>query len=369
MALATIDTALQTVAWAINKVKDVTNFWQTKSLVDLTKLTRVEPLTIISKDLINVEYMPDIMQSLLAIFSGYYLQGIDVLTKVNDVEVIRILDSLNPDRDETGFLLSERQSRTESMDYTLDVEKYKHRLPRKGRPALEAEREDGEVIKAINEMSALSVGKMLHVSINYGSDKSSVDAKSIMLPVQVRLMASVIPNLSIERILSSKSEDASAMERFHSWRAGRISFISDLIFCQDLIDEQKKATIQDESNTMQEILRRVTNAKQFGLLTKNPSLVSASNLFVISEEIAEEVANKLGGKFSNAKVREKAFDATYAMIIAVVSREWERVTFYTRDVAAGADFSVKEIKAAGKGKGPDIMDIFKNINHGMPPSF
>jgi hypothetical protein len=219
-------------------------------------------------------------------------------------------------------------------------------------------------------MSALSVGKMLHVSINYGTAQTSTgESKSIMLPVQVRLMASVIPNLSIERILSSKSEDSSAMERFHAWRSGRISFISDLIFCQDLIDEQKKAVIQDESNTMQEILRRVTNAKQFGLLTKNPSLVSASNLFVISEEIADDVANKLGGKFSNAKVREKAFEATYAMIIAVVSREWERVTFYTRDIAAGADFSVKEIKAAGKGKGPDIMDIFKNINHGMPPSF
>ncbi len=57
------------------------------------------------------------------------------------------------------------------------------------------------------------------------------------------------------------------------------------------------------------------------------------------------------------------------MIIAVVDREWERVTFYTRGMAAATDLSFKEIKSANKGKGPDILDLMKSFNQGLPISF
>jgi hypothetical protein len=367
MDLNVVNTTLQTIAKSISEIKNnVTNYYTTQSLAEATKLTRVEPLTIFSKDCLSLEIMPDVAQSLLSIFAGYYLQAVSILTKVNDVEVVRILDKLNPDRDETGFLLSEQVGR-ESLS-NLCLESYEFSLPHQRVISME---QDKDTVTHLMEMSNLSVGKLLNLEICYTKQTHGIDSedRTVKVPVSIRLMSSVIPNASINHILTYKSEDNSLLERFHSWRSGRIGFIKDLIFCQDLIDEYKKANISDESNTLQEIIRRVNNAKKYGLLTKNPSLVSASNIFVITEEVAREVESKLGGKLSNSKIRQKAFDNTYAMIIAVVDREWERVTFYTRGMAAATDLSFKEIKSAAKGKGPDILDLMKSFNQGLPVSF
>lgn len=377
MDFGIINTTLQAVAKVLNEVRtNFTNFYTTKSLSDATKLTRVEPLTILSKDCVNLDYIQDVLHSGLNIFSGYYLQAVSMLTRVNNVEVIRVLDKLNPDRDETGFLLSESVSR-ESVR-TLSLESYQYSLPTRAVPALE---KDDEAAKMALEVSNLAVGKLLNVQISFdggatdmfGKQKDGHEgdgkSRSVTIPISVRLMTSVVPNPTIFHLLASKTEDIGVVERYHAWRAGRISFIKDLIFCQDLIDEHKRSIIGDETGTVAEIMRRVNNSKKFGLITKNPSLVSASNIFVITEEIAREIESKLGGKLSNPKVREKAFENTYAMIIVVIDREFERVTYYTRGVAASTDLSVKEIKAASKGKGPDIGDILKSFTLGNAPTF
>lgn len=400
MDLGMVNTALTEVAKFINGVRDNVNYVATKSLSDITKLTRVEPLTILSKDLINLEYMVDVNQALLSMFAAYYLQAISVLTTINNVEVVKILDALNPDRDETGFLMGERLNYSKESVRNLVLESYEHSLPGTSRIALEF---DKETNTELNTITNLSVGKLLNVRIGFkgtvsevsgsetvSGDGTKVNGKYVVqnkeweasnkttenkeqfvnIPVSVRLMASVIPNATIAHLLALKTEDTGLVERFHAWRSGRISFIKDLIFCQDLIEEHKRALLGDESGTLQEIYRRVTNAKKYGLLTKNPSMVSASNLFVISEQVAREIEHKLGGSLKNSRVRDKAFANTYAMIIAVVDREWERVTFYTRGLASSTDLSVKEIKSVSKNKnGIDIGDLLKSMNMGSPISF
>lgn len=388
MSIASIDTALQTIARLVNQIKDnVTSYYSDTSLVDVTKLMRVEPLCIISRDCMSLEYMPDVSQSLLTQFCAYYLQAVNMLTRVDHIEIVKVLDRLNPDRDGTGFLLSEKLS-AESMAIEHAVTNdYQYGLPtRHLRVALETlSRElhdhayDTKDIneRVMQEAANLSVGKTLNVHINYATDTTQhaegtgavpKDARAT-LKVSVRLLASLIPNETITTIITAKKEDMSVSERWHAYRSGRISFINDMIFCQDVIDEYKRAMMMDDTGTMQEMIRRVNNAKKFGILTKNPSLVASSNLFVISEEVARSIESELGGRLSDPVVREKAFDSTYAMIIAVVNRDWKRVTFYTRGIAAGTDMSVNELKSASKDKGADIMETLKQFNMGMPASF
>jgi hypothetical protein len=383
MDFGIVKTAVQTVAEVVGMVKKGTNYYSTNSLAEVSKLTRVEPLTILSKDLLNLEYMPDVQSTLLNIFSAYYLQAVNIMTNVRDVEVIRLLDRLNPDRDSTGFMLSEGMTqRGEKNVSLLSLESYKHSLPMSSVGTIGLENDKNN----LNDVTNLAVGKMLKVTIGFkqgteigagigsnsatGKDENQGKSESVTLDIAVRLAASVVPDATILHLLSFKTEDNSLLERYHAWRSGRISFIKDLIFAQDLIDEWKRASIGDNTDTVQEIIRRVNNAKSYGLLTQNPSLVSASNLFVISEQTARDVEMKLGGKLSNPRIRQKAFDNTYAMIIAVVDREYERVTFYTRGTAASTDVSIKEIKAANKGsKGPDIGDMLRAMNIGSPLSF
>lgn len=363
MDLSVVNTTLNTVAKFINEVRNVKNYYNNKSLADISKLTRVEPLTIVSKDLLSFEPMQDVQQAVLSMFSAHYLQAMNIVAGIQHVEVVKALDKLNPARDDTGFLLSESLTR-ESVSFSLEA--YKYSLPRDGITYVQ---ESGKDID-LNDVTNLSVGRMIKVTIGYpANEEAGTKAGSCEVPVNIRLMASSIPNGSITRILAHQTEDTSLVERYHAWRSGRISFIKDLIFAQDLIDENKRALIQDDSRTLETIMSRVSNNKKYGLLTRNPSLASASNIFVISEEVAKELESKLGGKLSNPSIRNKAFENTYMMLLVIVDREWNRVTFYTRGITESTDLSLKDIKAKSGNKGPDLLDMMKAMNMGMNASF
>ncbi len=360
MQTSFVNPVLQVIALIVNKVKSVTAFVEDKSLADVTKLTRVEPLTIISNDLASYEILPEINQSLVNIFAAYYLQAAAIMTNVNEAEVIRTLDKLNPDRDETGFLLSVG---TEGINTMMEAN-YKYALPTKEKK-VSLESNDGVI--NLSEAVNLSVGKLINVEINY---QVAGKNKTTKIPVNVRLMVSLVSARTIMFLLTKGKGLYDDMgERYHLWRSKRIGFIKDLIFCQDMIDEQRKAIITDDTGTIGEIIRRVNNSKKFGLLSSNPSLATASNIFVISKSIAMDIERTLGGKLANPSIREKAFENTYAMIIVVVDQETERVVFYIRNTAASTDLSYKEIKSVNKGKGPDVMDMLRQMQMGSSIGF
>lgn len=364
------DTLLQKIGALANVFTKTQGSYKTVSLAEVTKLARVEPLTVISKDCLQLEYLPDVLQSLVNIFAGYYLQAIALQTKIDNVNIRKVLDRLNPDRD-----FYHPAFETFKDIQTISIENYKFKLPKPGMEAFEVSESSklernlprpefsvSEPSKVLSEMSNMAVGKMIEVTIQSGDQK-------VRIPVRVSLAPAQLTNQSITHILALKTEDNTLVERFHKWRSGRIDFIKDLIFCQDLIDEHKRALMKDESGVYTEIIKRANNAKKFGALSVNPSLVSASNIFVISETVAREVEQKLGGKLSNPRIRQLAFENTYAMIIAVVDRDFERVTFYHRGIAAATDVSIRDIKNSNKTKGPDIMDIMKALSAGSSPSF
>jgi hypothetical protein len=385
---AFISTLLQTISDIniLNSGTKIYNAQKQSSLTDITKIARVEPLVVVSKDCLSVDYMPDVMNSLVNIFSGYYLQAVAITARVDKVKVIKVLDALNPDRDHTGFLMGLESSKD---IINLCQESYKHSLPfisneRAFQTALESitkiSLENESPNKVINEVSNLAVGKMLNVTIsvpaapvaqNNQQNQQNQDNRNnkIDIPVLVRLTPSILTIDSIMHVLALKTEDQTMRERFHAWRAGRITFIKDLILCQDLIDSHKKALMQDSNGVISEISRRANNSKVFGLLSGNPSLASASNIFVITEEVARQLELKLGGKLSNPNIRKRAFENTYAMIITVLDRDRDRIVFYHRGIANGTDLSIREIKSSNKGSGPDINDILKALLAGNQPTF
>lgn len=392
---------LQTIGNIPDFVMRLGTNYKTKSLIDVAQIGNVEPLTVISEDCLNLEYMPDVLQSVLSIFTGYYLRAAALSSSIGGVKVVRALDRLNPDRKFNELMIG-----TESLDsaHTLSIESYKYRLPTTSNlPAISAEKsrtvrsaarlslatefldevskahvsdrlDEDNIESGVNtdksfvsktavEVSNLAVGKLINVDINVGDDKT------VSVPISIRLATSRMKTDSILHILVLKKDDNTLVERYHAWRSGRIGLIKDLIFCQDLIDEHKKALMHDELGVYSEIVRRVNASKKYGILSNNPSLVSASNIFIISEAVAKELEIKIGGKLSNLRIRERVFENTYAMIIAVVDREWERVTFYHRGISQSTDVAVKDLKGASKDKGQDITDFMKAYSLGNAPQF
>lgn len=371
---------------------------KTASLVEATRSARVEPLTVISQNCADLDYMQDINQGLLDLFIGYYLQAVSLLSTIDDVRVARILDKLNPDRDLSDVLLFESYKNK----FVMNEENYKFRLPMMAsdkemfEPLMKAaiERDWSDVAishpeegdtehdlnhvgryeegrntaQTIRETADLSAGKLINVTLT--SFDENGEMQKITVPVSFRLGAAIVPYRVIENICAYHKDDTTFVERYHAWRSGRIDFIRDLILCQDLIDEKKRMLMSDTDNIFSEIIKRVNNNKKYGLLSDNPSLATASNLIVITSEEANNIASQLGGKWGSKLVMKKIYDNSYAMIIVVVDREWEMVSYHSRGISHPTELSVKDIKKrASKGMPADFLNILKSYNLGSTPSF
>lgn len=372
--IATINSALSTVARVVDYFKtNVAGHVTDNSLTQLTKLTRAEPMTLISQDCANLEYLPSLLNTMTSIYAGYFLQAVSMMTTaVRNIEVVRVLDALNPNRDGTGYLLQGRHDATQnSVTNFLISESMQFSLPTKRVLAMEEANRHQDTIKVVYELENLAVGKLINVDIDVPNTQP--DARNpnctVSIPITIRLAPYIVNNDTLSHIFTHRKEQQSFVERYHSWRAGRISLIKDMMFCQDLIDEYRRAALKDKSGALQEITRRVNANRGYGLLTKNPSLAISTNLYVISSDAAEAMEAKLGYRFKDKAGRENIFQGTYAMIIAIVDMEREIISFYFNGIAQPSVISVRSLKASGNKKGPDIGDIMRVLMEGRAPTF
>ncbi|EKD22686.1 MAG: hypothetical protein ACD_84C00011G0003 [uncultured bacterium] len=368
----------------INSVRKILDLWRgTKfdSLIDYTRTSRVEPIVLIDTDALYLDSLPEVQQSLLSIFAGYYLQAIAISTTVGKIDVMRHLDRLNPHR-------NAGDSAEHTMGYLLAEESYKDGLPMHGsqKVALEAtpeqaadqnlrmkqlERNDKltasemsfgrDTMKDLKELANLSVGKMFSVEITDGMHKASI-------PVSIRLMASSLPSANLIHILSLGSQDNSMKERYHAWRSGRLEFIKDLVLCQDLIDAHRKNLMSDNDGIYTNLIKRARGNQLSTIVSANPSVATASNMIIMTNTTAEELEVQINGKLRDFKTRERLFADSYLMIAVIVDKQWERVTFYHRGLNAATEVSMRDLKASNKGSGPDVSEILAAYRVGNSPS-
>lgn len=348
--------------------KAVTKGQKVSSLSDLARPARVEPLVIIDKPLAEQPYMEDVMKMALTTFAGYYMQAVAMVMNVGRVETLRVLDSLNPHRSQGGL--------NDVKDAVWSKESYAHGLPSlesfsepmeknlivsmeagEDKPGLTV---NDESVKKLYEVENLAVGKLINVELKDGENQAK-------MPILLRLIPTKVTPQVLTHIFTATTKNSSWKERYHLWRAGQIRLVRDLIFSVDLIDEHRKALVNDTSNVYMTMNDRRRNNSMKAAYTDVPSMADASNIAVISKETAKDIGRAMHGKIESAKVRKKLFDATYLILLVVVDEQWERVTVYHRGLDMPTEMSFREIKAQEKGKGPDITEILKAYQLGSTP--
>ena len=363
------------------------------NLADIAKIARVEPIVLVSSNLTTLKELPDILQGVLNIYSGYYLQAVQLLSSAAiNVKILKILDRLNPDRDiktvVSANLGLENYSLKSDINYTsvnydtLTLESFVPKFIQKkvtkshqtsiDNIAVEsADSVESARIGKIDNFDKLnySVGKILNVEFNIKD--ANGNATSVQIPVVVKLDTMVFPSEVMNSVLTVNKQELSFGSRLKDAIAGRINFIKDFILVSDLIKEHKKALIKDPTGYYAKVLARTNNSKFFSLLPGNMSLNSISSVFVISEKEESEIAKKIGGKLTNDTTRNIVFDNTLAMMIVVVDREWERVSIYIRGQNSGfTQASFTDFKSASdKNSSAQILEFMKAFNMGSPISF
>ena len=386
--------SLITIVGGLNRMSDkkddgLSQMTFGNSLVDFTKPARVEAITMIDSRLQHVPEITDVLMSTVNIFSGYYLQAVSLMINVGKVDVIKMLDRLNPSRDPLfNTLTLADQISTESISFedmdlsdtrlvhhTLSLESYKTQLPMIGKPIGMANYgsvslENGRPIQPMREgkeiqmdlSTNLSIGKQLSVTLGNPADPATI-------MVNVRLISTIVPSTLINGVVDHNSRDLSFSERWDLWRSGQIGFWKDLVMCQDLIDEHKKVLNKDTNQVFSEILKRRRNNSISALFSNSSSVATSSNIMIMSSETRKEIERKHGFKLRDNGPRAKIFNETYLMLLIEVDPEMEHVTIYHRNIDLPTQLTFRQLKTANKaGSGPDVGEILKAYRLGSNPT-
>lgn len=354
------DKMVPTTLSVVGKLAENASAVRADSLIEFGKVTRVEPVTLVDQMLFTQPVLTDVLQSLNSIFAAYYLQAVSLSTKVGNIDVIKLLEPLNPNRDvvDAGATFIGEWASTESFQYALPVP---------GETVgLEAYGDSADVtstsvkVADLTNVANLSIGKLLEVEVNSGGQKAKI-------PVAVRLIVSGIASDLLAHTLSLKSKDTSVKERYHAWKAGMLSTIKDMVLCQDLVDEHRKALMKDKTGFYRENISRDNKNTLTALLTGRPSLSTASNIVVMSQRTAKQVEIGINGRLKDFGTREKVFRDSYVMLMAVVDVESEMLTIYHRSIDTPTTLSFRDIKGASKDTSVDITKILQAFLSGNSP--
>lgn len=370
------------------------------SLIEYTRVGRVEPMTLIDSRAMDVPEIGDIQQTMLAVFSGYYLQAASLINQIGNVRVLDRLESLNPNRSPVQNVLDgnawflNMQSYEGGLPFVSEGVKLKPnavRLAMEGRPAeLSMEANDKktppppwkpnsnspvpghlqtnpqysmsrvELNKAITELANLSVGKLYEIEVTDGQRKFNTS-------VNIRLAAQMVTPTNLIHILTTGREDTGAVERAHGYWSGKLGFWKDIIFANDLIDKHRRDLMKDTSGVLSNIERNQLNNNLSTIISGNPSIASASGIVVMHQDTADELELNLEGRLAKFDVRQRLMMKTSVMIMAVVDTDNGWLTIYHRSIALPTQVRLKDLKASNKGNGPDVSDILKAYMAGSAP--
>lgn len=380
-----LQSIIETPSSLLNRIADFVRSSSVDNLMAYTAPCRVEPIMIVDPTVLNIEFLQDTCIALQALYAGTYLQAASLSINIGSVRTLQLLDKLSPSRspaDSMGYLAQSIASNESHVrfstahSYPLQVScngDFGYKMPTYNQvSALEADENirqnqvsmtvGRDAIKQATETTNMAVGSLVELRIEQEGVSHSVQ-------VNIRLMPTVVPLHTIKSIAKLGAKDVSVKERWHDVRSGRVALIADTVFCNDLIREHRSAMINDSTGTYMAIVERRNKNRLAGLLSGNPSVANASSILLVSRSTLTAIEQDISGKFSSYKVRQRFFENTFFMIVAVLDPMEDEVTFYYNTIPTPTTVSARGLKAARKNTGPDVSEILKAYQLGNNPTF
>ena len=359
----------QHVAGALRSIKS-------SSLAEYTQSARLSPILLIDKRVLSgdIKNVVAIEQTLLSVYSAFYLQAVNMEMSIGNVKVSRILDQFSTDRSLLAAggnsIFWSNESIEEDLNHlplfgfesSIVPHSYGVPLAPAGKIPPIKPVDNDKTIHNITDESNLVVGKVLDVKLVDGDH-------SITMPVLVTINPKSISSEDFLNICRANSADRSSNGRWHQMRSGEIRFVKDWLLTFDLIEKDKKALLADKTGVLFNARSKRTTGIIAALISGYASPNSVSSMILISKQTANELEYILKGKLTNFAVREDFFKSTIAMTLVVYDVDMERLTLYQRSIADFNDYDISEIKkTATKAGGTDVEAIFKAYQLGNSAS-
>lgn len=344
-----------------------------KSLLEYTAASRIEPMCMIEAGLWTKPYMSDVLQSVTSMFSSMYLAAVSLSTVIDGVTVAGRLDQFSPNRKVSSSL-------ADTIGSLVAVEQYKFGLPPISKVAAEGVffdkliGKDGtdekitvgqttvrENLNILRENNNLSVGKTFNVEFSINGERGSAT-------VTCRLNTIPTPSNAMVNIMEGSAPDMSTKDRAYKVKAGELHWLWDMLGCADLLDKRRKAILNDPTGIYMKTIQQQRRNSMAGWLSGKPSVAQASHIAIISEETRLDIERSMVIRMDRAKERARLFENSALLVIYVINDNYDQVTAYFRTIDEHSVFSLSAMKNAVKG-GVDVKQMMDMVLGNRAPTF
>lgn len=222
---------------------------------------------------------------------------------------------------------------------------------------------NGKVSKGQDYMDAvhLVTGKVFELGANYNGVSTSVQ-------ITVSLNTKITRSKNLLDILSVGGELRNWKERWDGWRSGELRFWQDIILASDLVDNELRVGVHDETGTWLQARENDAGNKLSAILTGKRSVGTAAGIYILHADTARRLEANIGGKLADFNTRQKVFQRIYGLLLLVVDPDRDSITIYHRGITKVNDLPIGEFtKTRGKDN-TEMSDIIKLFLNGSAPT-
>lgn len=355
------------IANLAEKLTDVGTALDTQSLAAYVKPATIDSRVFIEEELVNADITKNIIRVSHSLYISWILTAMQIsnmVTKTRSVgDMLRTVATENIATPDDPFV----------EDLTPSLETFGQFGSRRFDQMLAETRNDWSIAKEEKEskeksFDSLPAGRVVTLTL----ENPEVPGRKVDIDVTVQLSPYAVPSDAIKEFIGL-NYSPSLKQRFLQWKAGEISFWSDLVFCSDLTRNRRNRAKQPGAEALAEILREQSEAmRKYGANAfsgKNARRNIANAIMIVDANTFKSACREYGYDFDRAADRERFFRLSFMMIIAVVDTMYSSVDLYINGIAKSKTYNFKDFEKAKSNGSNDLVSLLQAMQQGSQLRF
>ena len=333
------------------------NFMKTGSITKMLKTLVIEPTILVTPGAKVSPAYDNIVKVGLDMFSSFYLQAFDMLTKVSGVSTLTAISILSTNTVSGKGALTNKAKNlfdnltAESLDKPLVLNQLDFN---NSNIFFNLEANDG------NELAG-GLFRKLKVSIKLNNNST------IEVPINIIANVKMVKPEEIINVMMDKDAKNTFTSRWMEYKSGGIS-LSDLIFCTDLIKDYKSRKISKNSDLFNRLEDRNNDKYLRRIVTGIAGTEYSYGIVVTSEDELRSIESITKLNVSKFGDKEKLLSTLQSHNLSVLDDDTERARILISDLQGEMNIGYKKINNY-KDSDNGMMDFMKYFIANKTPVF
>ena len=361
------------------------NFKVSGSITKLIKTLIIEPTIIVSEEAYQSKALDSAVNAALDIFTSFYTQAFDILTKIHGKSAVETIDVLSTNNYKTNDLVRIAGAKgaykglsyaAGALGYDLSTEDLKQPVTLNqldfNSPAMYLNEEELNILRVCLEditkadkNSVVDGAYIRSIRVTIKSDAHGI----IEIPMTIVGSIKKVKQAELIKVVEDQNAKNSFYARWLEYRSGGIS-LGDFLFCNDLIKEYKKNRLDKNSTLLGDLTVKELNSAARRVLTGVKGAEASFGIVVVSDNDATYISKAFRNDITTFNGKEKYLKVMQAHNLVILNDDTERCIMLISDLQGEIDTGYAKLMKRGSGNSEtSILEMMKYMLNNKVPTF